>query len=201
MRISHFSVKISIVIFSPKTIGNYRRGGYKPQEPQIRVNRNHYIQAEKVFVIRDNEEPLGEMNTKDAIEIAREADLDLIEISPKANPPVAKIMAWSKYKYEITKKKKEAKKNKSAEQKEMWFKAFIDEGDLDHKLKKVTEFLAKRHPVKIQIRPVGRTPNDQMLDLIRRILEKLEGKFEPNEESPKREGRNFSLILRPKKVS
>ncbi|MBN1331647.1 translation initiation factor IF-3 [Candidatus Dojkabacteria bacterium] len=181
-------------------IRKFRRGGYKQPEPQIRVNKNHYIQAERVFVLRDGaEEPLGEMDTKEAVRLALEDGLDLIEISPKANPPVAKIMSFSKYKYEITKKKRDAKKNKSAEQKEMWFKVHIEEGDLNHKLKKVTEFLEKRHPVKIQIRPVGRTQNEQMNDLIQRILTKMEGKFEPNDDPPKREGRNLSLILRPKK--
>ncbi|MBD3280612.1 translation initiation factor IF-3 [Candidatus Dojkabacteria bacterium] len=188
------------LIFKFSQIARYkRRGGYKPRQPQIRVNRNHYIKADEVFVVDDSGEALGKMDTKKAVKLAQDKELDLIEISPKANPPVAKIMSFSKYKYELTKKKKDAKKNKAAEQKEMWFKAFIEEGDLNHKLKKVAEFLDKKHPVKIQIRPVGRTPKEQMIDLIQRILVKLEGKFEANDDRPKREGRNMSLILRPKK--
>lgn len=165
----------------------------------IRVNKNHYIKAEEVFVIDSQGEALGVMPTKEAVKKAYDQGLDLIEISPKANPPVAKIMSFSKYKYQQTKKKKDAKKNKASEQKEMWFKVHIEEGDLDHKLKKVSEFLDKKHPVKIQIRPVGRTPKELMEDLIKRILLKLEGKFEADETRPKKEGRNLSVILRPKK--
>lgn len=130
--------------------------------------------------------------------MANERDLDLIEISPKANPPVAKIMSWSKYKYELSKKKKENKKNKSIEQKEMWFKAFIEDGDLQHKLKKVKQFLAKKHPVKIQIRAVGRATPDLMRNLMKKILKELEEDIQ-TDGTYKKEGRNLSTILRPKK--
>ncbi len=138
------------------------------------------------------------MSRQEALKEAQERDLDLIEISPKANPPVAKIMSWSKYKYELTKKKKERKKNKGSEQKEMWFKAFIDTGDFDHKLKRVEEFLAKKHPVKIQIRATGRTTQEHLGSLMDRILERLGDKTE-SDAKPKKEGRNLSVILRPKK--
>lgn len=130
--------------------------------------------------------------------IAEDRDLDLIEISPKANPPIAKIMSWSKFKYELTKKRKENKKNKGAEQKEMWFKAFIDDGDLGHKLKRVEEFLKKKHPVKIQIRATGRTNYEHMQSLMTKILERLSEKAESDGIS-KREGRNLSIIIKPKK--
>ena len=79
------------------------------------MNKNHYIQAEIVFVIDEDGEALGEMNTKEAVKLAQDKELDLIEISPKANPPVAKIMSFSKYKYEMTKKRKGSKKSKSGE--------------------------------------------------------------------------------------
>lgn len=137
------------------------------------------------------------MKREEALRLSREKDLDLIEISPKANPPVAKLMEWSKYKYEISKKRKEARKNKSVEQKEMWFKAFIDKGDLNHKLKKVDEFLTKKHPVKVQIRSVRRSNRNHLKDLMNRIL-KILGEavvYDP----PKFEGRNFSVIVRPNK--
>lgn len=151
-----------------------------------------------MFVVDEEGEVLGEMSRQDALREAQERDLDLIEISPKANPPVAKIMSWSKFKYELTKKKKERKKNKGAEQKEMWFKAFIDEGDLNHKLKRVEDFLKKKHPVKIQIRATGRTTTEHLQTLMNKILERLEDKIE-SDSRPKREGRNLSIILRPKK--
>ncbi len=174
---------------------NLRKDNYKVIE---RVNRNSYIRASRVFVVGEGGEVFGEMNTQDALRIATERELDLIEIAPKATPPVAKIMSWSKYKYELSKKEKEKKKNKGAEQKEMWFKAFIDEGDLGHKLKKVQEFLGKGHPVKLRIRATGRTNYNHMMDLMTKILERLADSCE-HDGSPKREGRNMSIIIKPKK--
>ncbi len=127
-----------------------------------------------------------------------ERELDLIEISPKAQPPVAKIMSWSKYKYTLEKKKKEQKKNKSAEQKEMRFKVFIEEGDLNHKLKKVSEFLQKKHSVKLQIRAVGRSKDEHLRKLMDHILEQLND-VSLTDGVPKKEGRNLSIIVKPKK--
>jgi len=107
-------------------------------------------------------------------------------------------MSWSKYKYELAKKKKEQRKNKSAEMKEMRFKAFIQEGDLGHKLKKVREFLEKKHPVKLQVRSKGRVSRDHMNNLMKSILEKLEDICEI-EDNVKRERRDIFVIVRPKK--
>lgn len=150
------------------------------------------------MVIDDEGENLGEMDTKKAIEIAQERELDLIEVSPNANPPVAKIMSWSKFKYDLGKKKKESK-SKSIEQKEMWFKVFIDKGDLEHKLKRVNEFLGKKHPVKLTIRAKGRVKRENMTELMTRILEML-GEEVVYDSIPKFEGRNYAIIVRPNKV-
>lgn len=138
------------------------------------------------------------MDKFEALKIAQERELDLIEISPKANPPVAKIMSWSKFKYEQGKKQKEQHKNKAAEMKEMWFKAFIEEGDLQHKLKKVEEFLAKKHPVKLTIRAKGRVTREHMNGLIKRILEILADKCEVDG-NIRYDRFNISVIVRPKK--
>ncbi|MCA9383819.1 translation initiation factor IF-3, partial [Candidatus Dojkabacteria bacterium] len=128
--------------------------------------------------------------------IARNKELDLVEVSPQANPPVAKILEWSKFKYQLEKKLKESK-SKRVDQKEMWFKAYIDTGDLKHKVKKVTEFLAKKHPVKLTIRAKGRTDRSNMETLINKILVELEGYIEEVVDKPKFEGRNLSIIVRP----
>ncbi|KKQ35750.1 MAG: translation initiation factor IF-3 [candidate division WS6 bacterium GW2011_GWA2_37_6] len=138
------------------------------------------------------------MTKEEALRRAIETELDLIEISPKANPPVAKIMSWSKYKYELDKKHKEQKKNKSGEMKEMWFKAFIQEGDLDHKLKKVTEFLKKKHSVKLQVRAKGRVNRQQMEGLIKDIINKLADVCEV-EDNIRRDRFSITVIVRPKK--
>lgn len=138
------------------------------------------------------------MDKFEALKIAEDSGLDLIEISPKANPPVAKIMSWSKYKYEQGKKLKEQHKNKAAEMKEMWFKAFIEEGDLQHKLKKVEEFLEKKHPVKLTIRAKGRVTREHMDGLIKRIMELLADKCEVDG-NIRHDRFNISVIVRPKK--
>ncbi len=140
------------------------------------------------------------MSKQEGLKLAKQKELDLIEVAPKANPPVCKIMSWSKYKYELTKKKKEQRKNKSAEQKEMRFKVFIQHGDLEHKLKKVKEFLNKKHPVKLQIRATGRATKEHMDNLKNKILTELEGlcEVDPN---IKKDRRNINIIIRPNKTT
>ncbi len=132
-----------------------------------------------------------------ALELAREAGIDLVEISPKTNPPVAKIISWSKYKYELEKKKKTTK-NKSIEQKEIWFKAFIGDGDIQHKLKKVEEFIEKRHPVKMTIRRKGRVNPEVIEGLMRKLIEATAEYADPVS-SPKYAGGNYSVVVTKKK--
>lgn len=140
---------------------------------------------------------LGVISLQQALEVAGERQLDLIEVSGKANPPVAKIMSWSKFKYQQEKKRKE-NKSKGVEIKEMWFKSFIGEGDLAHKLNKVEEFLAKKHPVKITVKAKGRVEKSQLHEVLNKVLAKLEGKIEYDQPA-KFYGRDLSLIIRPVK--
>lgn len=130
--------------------------------------------------------------------MAKEKDLDLIEVSPNAKPPVAKIYSYSKFKYQLEKKKKE-NKSKPVEQKEMWFKAFIGDGDFKHKIGRIIEFLNKKHSVKITIRARGRVNNEQLKNLLDRIVLSLGENIAEVTESPKHEGRNISLLVRPNK--
>lgn len=148
-------------------------------------------------MIDDQGENLGEIDTDKAIFMAREKELDLVAVAPESNPPVAKILSWSKFKYQQKKKRKESK-SKRVEQKEMWFKAFIDSGDMQHKIKKVKEFLDKKHPVKLTIKAKGRVTREHMNNLIDNILSELEGYVE-YDGRPKSEGRNMALIVRPTK--
>ncbi len=150
------------------------------------------------MVIDDEGNSLGIIPLHKALELAQEKELDLIEVSSKSNPPVAKIMSWSKFKYQQEKKLKE-NNSKGTEIKEMWFKSFIGEGDLTHKLKKVESFLAKRHPVKITIKAKGRVGREQLQAVLSNILAKLEGKIE-YDQSQKFFGRDLSLIVRPIKI-
>lgn len=130
--------------------------------------------------------------------MAREKDLDLVEVSPNSKPPVCKIMSWSKFKYELSKKKRSATKGKSKDMKEMRFSPFISDGDIEHKLKKVEEFLEKKHPVKLTIRVKGRVQSDVVYSQLEKILKLLEGKYE-TDERPRYEGRNLAILIFPNK--
>lgn len=165
-------------------------------KPRYKVNE--YIRSPQLLVIDDEGVQLGVMNTDEALRLAQEKDLDLIEVSPNAKPPVAKILSYSKFKYQLDKKKKE-NKSKTIEQKEMWFKAFIGEGDFNHKIARIEEFLNKKHSVKITIRAKGRVSRDQLKNLLERIIISLGENITEITETPKFEGRNLSLLVRPNK--
>ena len=150
-----------------------------------------------LIVIDEEGKHLGEMKRQDAIRLAGERGLDLVEVSPNAKPPVAKVLEWSKFKYELSKKRKDSK-GKTAELKEMWFQNFIGEGDLKHKMKKVIDFLKKRHQVKLTVRPARRKRynRDAMRKLMDKILKEL-GDSVKSEDNPKFEGRNYVIIVTP----
>jgi translation initiation factor IF-3 len=130
--------------------------------------------------------------------MANDAELDLVEVSPDAKPPVCKIISWSKFKYDLSKKKRSSSKGKSKEMKEMWFSPYIGKGDIDHKLKKVREFLKDKHPVKMTIRVKGRVHDEVVYDQLGKILKLIKGEY-ITESNPRREGRNLSIIILPPK--
>ncbi len=150
-------------------------------------------------VIDEAGENLGVLKKDKALAIAQERELDLILINPKADPPVAKITSWSKYKYDESKKKK-GQKGKTSSTKGMWIKPYIEEGDLTHKLKRVETFLEDGDKVKLEIRPAkGRyTDNTKMQEVAKNIVERI-AEFGELEGNVKREGRNLSLYIKPKK--
>lgn len=152
-----------------------------------------------MLVIDENGEQVGILETQKALALAREKELDLIEVAPNAKPPVAKIYSWSKFKYQQEKKRKE-NKGKSAEQKEIWFKVAIAKGDLEHKLKKVKELIAKKHPVKLTIRGKGRIARERFENLMKQILIQLDG-FAEAESEPKFDGHNMHTIVKPSNKS
>ncbi|MEI7579103.1 MAG: translation initiation factor IF-3 [bacterium] len=157
--------------------------------------KNLEIKSTELYILSESGEKIGLMSKEQALEMAKEQELDLVEVSPHAKPPVAKIMSWSKFKYQQEKKRKESKA-KRIEQKEMWFKSFIAEGDLTHKVKKVIEFLDKKSPVKITIKTKGRVARQQIENIKNEILSKLGEAIEQNIE-PKYQGRDLTFIVRP----
>ena len=129
------------------------RGNNKSNEPRI----NGRIRAREIRVIGDDGEQFGIMSARDALALATEKELDLVEISPNATPPVCKIMDYGKFKYEKTKKDKEnKKKQKNVVVKEIRIKPHIDEHDKETKISQIEKFIAKEHKVKVSLRLTGR---------------------------------------------
>lgn len=161
---------------------------------------NEQIRDKEVRVITDDGEQLGIMSIANALAAAEERDLDLVNISPKANPPVCKIMNYSKYKFEQMKRQKEAKKNqKVTTMKEMRLSATIDRHDMEVKAKNVAKFLKNGDKVKVSIRFKGRqlSHTDQgkaVMDTFTEIM----GDAAIVEKQAKVEGRSMFMILAPK---
>ena len=174
---------------------NYFQRRTKPQGPRA----NEKIRSLDVQVISSNGSNLGTLPIKKAIEIAREEGLDLIEISPNANPPVCKIMDMGKYKYDLQKKANNAKKKqKIVSLKELKLRPGTEIHDYNFKLKNAKKFLSKGDKVKFTVRFKGREMQHIELgkDLMNRIIQDTKdlGKIETH---PKFEGRQMIMIIQP----
>lgn len=140
------------------------------------------------------------MDKSKALELAQEAGLDLVEISPNGNPPVAKIIDWGKYQYQKMKELQKNRKNsKTADLKQMRFGLKIGANDLEIKLRKIREFLEGGHKVKILIFFRGREIAHQELgyDMINQVLSKLD-EVSVVEQKPQMFGRSLSAVIRSK---
>jgi translation initiation factor IF-3 len=148
----------------------------------------------------DNE-PIGIVSLAEAFRMAEEANVDLVEIAPTAQPPVCRLMDYGKFKYQEQKKAHEAKlKQKIILVKEVKFRPGTDEGDYNIKLRNLIKFLEDGDKTKITLRYRGREMAHQ--DIGMRMLERLKGDLEPYgqvEQWPKMEGRQMVMILSPKK--
>ena len=140
------------------------------------------------------------MSAKEALNIAEDAGLDLVKISPNAQPPVCKVMNYGKYKFEQIKKQKEARKNqKVVELKEIWLSMTIDVGDLNVKAKQAQKFLAAGNKIKVSIRMRGRqnAHSDLGVEVMNKFYQMIENDAMV-EKKPLLEGRNILMILAPK---
>lgn len=163
---------------------------------------NNRIFAKSVQVISANGQNLGIMPTANALAMAQDEGMDLVEINANADTPIVKIMDYGKFKYEQKKRASEARKNqKTIEMKEVWVKPFIEENDLNIKMKKVFEFLADGNKVKVSVMTKGSKKvlargKDAVPELFARIMEiigdkgNLESKSKPDE-------RTKSIIVAP----
>lgn len=151
-------------------------------------------------VIGTNGEQLGIMSLSDALKTAENAEVDLIEISPNSDPPVAKIVDWGKFQYQKMKEQQKNKKHaKTMELKQMRLGLKIGANDLEIKLRKIREFLSVGHKVKILIFFRGREMAHQELgyEMIDKIATQLE-EYAVVEQKPQMNGRNLSIVIRSK---
>ncbi len=160
------------------------------------------IRVKEVSVIGDDGESLGTIPTEEAISMAEDRSLDLVEVAPNANPPVCRIMDYGKHKYKASKKAHEAKKNqKVVHVKEVKFRPNTDQHDFDFKLKHVQRFLENGDKAKVVIFFKGREIIHR--EFGQRVLERVAEKTEDIaiiEQSAKQEGRTLVMILAPKNV-
>ena len=169
------------------------------RETGPRVNR--MIRVPEIRLIDHDGENVGVVSPAQGMDMAEEVGLDLVEISPNANPPVCKIMDFGKFKYEQQKKANEAKKKqKIIEIKEVKFRPNIDTHDYDVKMRSVFKFLGEGDKVKVTLRFRGREMAHQELgrDLLKRIADDIDttGKIES---MPKLEGRQMTMVVAPAK--
>jgi translation initiation factor IF-3 len=173
------------------------RGGHISTEPRI----NDRIRVPEVRLVGPNGEQVGIVRIEDALRLAAEADLDLVEVAPTARPPVAKLMDYGKYKYESAVKAREARKNQAQTViKEMKLRPKIDPHDYETKKGHVARFLRQGDKVKITIMFRGREQSRPELGF--RLLQRLAHDVEDLgfvEFSPKQDGRNMIMVLGPHK--
>jgi len=168
--------------------------------PKSGPRYNEFITVPKVRVIDDEGENLGVMYTQEAIDRAYEVGLDLVEVSPTADPPVCKFLDIGKYKYEAQKKANIARKTqKTQELKEIKMRPNIDDHDYDTKMKKVHDFIGDGDKVKITLRFRGRELSHQQLGmaLLQRVAENV-AEIAKVEAYPRMEGRQMLMVLAPK---
>lgn len=161
---------------------------------------NEAIRCPEVRVIDEKGEMLGVMSPRDALRRAYDVGLDLVEISPNAEPPVCKILDSGKYKYEMQKRKSEArKKQKIVEIKEIKIRPMIDTNDYDIKMRSAVRFLGEGDKVKVTMRFRGREMmhQEEAMKLLDKIKSDL-GELVKVEQQPKSEGRQIVMVLAPK---
>ena len=167
-------------------------------EKDLRINEQ--IRVREVRLIREEGEHQGIMPASQALELAREAGLDLVEIAPQASPPVVKILDYGKYRFENEKRIRDSKKKqKLLKLKEIRMQPKIDDHDLAFKSKHIKEFLADGNKVKVTIRFRGRelAHTELGFDVMKDVLARIEGEY-VMDKPPAMEGRFMSMVLSPK---
>ena len=171
-----------------------------PMPPKNGPRYNEFIASPKVRVIDEEGENLGVMLTAEAIEQAASVGLDLVEVSPNADPPVCKFLDVGKFRYEAQKKANLARKTqKTQEIKEIKMRPNIDDHDYDTKMKAIHKFIGEGDKVKVTLRFRGRELSHQQLgmQLLQRVAEEI-AEIAKVEAYPRMEGRQMLMVLSPK---
>ena len=175
----------------------------RPLAPQMPLNGprfNEFIVSPKVRVIDQDGENLGVMYTREAMEQAQSVGLDLVEVSPNADPPVAKFLDVGKFKYEAQKKANLARKSqKTQEIKEIKMRPNIDDHDYDTKMKAIHKFIGEGDKVKVPLRFRGRELSHGQLGML--LLQRVQGdtaEIAKIESYPRMEGRQMLMVISPK---
>jgi translation initiation factor IF-3 len=164
-----------------------------------RINRE--INVPDIRLIGEDGNQIGVVNTREALQMAEEAGLDLVEIQPTAEPPVCRLMDYGKFRFDQKKKQNEAKKKqKQVQIKEIKFRPGTDEGDYQVKLRNLTRFLIEGDKAKVTMRFRGRehAHRELGLELLKRVETDL-AEFSIVEQQPQMEGRQMVMVLGPKK--
>lgn len=174
-------------------------GRFDRRRPEAGLRINHRIRVPEIRVILE-EEQLGILPTHEALRLAEEKGLDLVEISPRAFPPVCRIMDYGKYKYEEAKKKQQARKRASTvETKEIKFRPKTEEHDMAFKVKHIRRFLEEGNKVRLAVVFRGReiTHPKTGMNVLNRVVE-LCGDIATVELTPNMEGRRMIMVISPK---
>ena len=164
----------------------------------LRVNEQ--IRVREVRLIDGEGEQRGIVPILEALKIAKEQELDLVEVAPQANPPVCKILDYGKYRFELEKKLRDSKKKQQVlKLKEIRMQPKIADGDIEFKSKHIKEFLAEGNKVKVTVRFRGRelAHTDLGLEVLKEVLNRLEDDY-TLEKQPAMEGRFMSMVVVPK---
>jgi translation initiation factor IF-3 len=174
-------------------------GRFDRRRPEAGLRINHRIRVPEIRVILE-EEQLGIMPTHEALRLAEEKGLDLVEISPRSQPPVCRIMDYGKYKYDEAKKKQQARKRASTvETKEIKFRPKTEEHDMDFKVKHVRRFLEGGNKVRLAVVFRGReiTHPQTGMAVLNRVVERC-ADIATVEATPNMEGRRMIMVIAPK---
>lgn len=179
----------------PKPKG--KRRPPRKEDPFAAIRRNHRIRVPKIRVVGPDGRQFGIMDTKDALAIAEEAGLDLVEVAAQARPPVCRIMDFGKYVYEQQKKAKDSK-GTSSKVKEVKFRPRVEQHDYETKMRHAEQFLLKGNKVKLTLSFRGREMSHTEIgfDTIRRAVADLETMGHPDNE-PRLMGRNINVMMSP----